>query len=76
MEQKTKSILKGVAAFVVGGVLVALGISVWMDGGTGFGGGLAAAGILLVVAWFSSAMEKRKKSRKAPPGDHPKAEKE
>jgi hypothetical protein len=76
MEQKTKSILKGVAVFVVGGALVALGVGVWMDGGTGFGGGLAAAGILLVVAWFSSAIEKRKKSRKAEPEDHPKGEKE
>ena len=76
MEQKTKSILKGVAAFVVGGVLVALGVGVWMDGGTGFGSGLAAAGILLVVAWFSSAMEKRKKSRKAQQEDHPKGDKQ
>jgi hypothetical protein len=76
MEQKTKSILKGVGAFVVGGVLVALGVAVWMDGNTGFGGGLAAAGILLVVAWFSSAMEKRKKSRKTQPGDRPTGEKE
>jgi hypothetical protein len=75
MEQKTKSILKGVAVFVVGGVLVAIGVSVWMDGGTGFGGGLAAAGILLVVAWLSSAMEKRKKSRKTQSEDHPKGEK-
>jgi hypothetical protein len=72
IEQKTKSILKGVAVFVVGGVLVTLGVAVWMDGGIGFGGGLAAAGILLVVAWFSSAMEKRKKSRKTQPEDHPK----
>jgi hypothetical protein len=76
MEQKTKSILKGVAAFVVAGVLVALGAGVWMDGGTGFGGGLAAAGILLVVAWFSSAMEKRKKARKTQPENHPTGEKE
>jgi len=75
MEQKTKSILKGVAVFVVGGVLVAIGVSVWMDGGTGFGGGLAAAGILLVVAWLSSAMENRKKSRKTQSEDHPKGEK-
>jgi hypothetical protein len=72
IEQKTKPILKGVGAFVVGGVLVTLGVAVWMDGNTGFGGGLAAAGILLVVAWFSSAMEKRKKSRKAQPENHPK----
>jgi hypothetical protein len=76
MEQKTKSVLKGVAAFVVGGVLVTLGVAVWMDGGIGFGGGLAAAGILLVVAWFSSAMEKRKKSRQTQPGDHPTGDKE
>ena len=76
MEQKTKSILKGVAVFVVGGVLVALGVGVWMDGGTGFGGGLAAAGILLVVAWFSNAMEKRKKSRKAQPEEPSTGEKE
>jgi hypothetical protein len=75
MERRAKSILTGVAVFVVGGVLVALGVSVWMDGGTGFGGGLAAAGILLVVAWFSSAMEKRKKSRKTQSEDHPKGEK-
>jgi hypothetical protein len=74
MEQKTKSILKGVAAFVVGGVLVTLGVAVWMDGGIGFGGGLAAAGILLVVAWFSSAMEKRKKSRKTQPEEPSKGE--
>jgi len=76
MEQKTKSVLKGVAVFVAGGVLVALGVSVWMDGGTGFGGGLAAAGILLVVAWFSNAMEKRKKSRKAQAEDHQEGEKQ
>ena len=76
MEQKTKSILKGVAVFVVGGVLVALGVSVWMDGGTGFGSVLAAAGILLVVAWFSSVMEKRKKSRKTQSEDHPKGDKQ
>jgi hypothetical protein len=72
MERRAKSILTGVAVFVVGGVLVTLGVAVWMDGGIGFGGGLAAAGILLVVAWFSTAMEKRKKSRKAQPENHPK----
>jgi hypothetical protein len=72
MEQKTKSILKGVAVFVVGGVLVALGVSVWMDGGTGFGGGLGAAGILIVVAWFSNALQNRKKARKTQSEDHPK----
>jgi hypothetical protein len=47
-----------------------------MDGGTGFGSVLAAAGILLVVAWFSNAMEKRKKSRKTQPEDHPKGERQ
>lgn len=76
MEQKTKSILKGVAVFVVGGVLVALGVGVWMDGGTGFGSVLAAAGILLVVAWFSNAMEKRKKSRKTRAEDRQEGEKQ
>jgi hypothetical protein len=76
MERRAKSILTGVAVFVVGGVLVTLGVAVWMDGNTGFGGGLAAAGILLIVAWFSSAMERRKRSRKTQPEDHPTGEKE
>ncbi len=76
MERRAKSILTGIAVVVVGGVLVALGVGVWMDGGTGFGSVLAAAGILLVVAWFSNAIEKRKKSRKAQQEDHPKGDKQ
>jgi hypothetical protein len=76
IEQKTKSILKGVGAFVVGGVLVTLGVAVWMDGNTGFGGGLGAVGILIVVAWLSSALQNRKKSRETQAEDHQEGEKQ
>jgi hypothetical protein len=75
MEQKAKSILRGVAVVVVGGVLVAVGVGVWMDGNTGFGGGLGAAGILIVVAWLSNALQNRKKSRKTEPEDQQKEDK-
>ncbi len=75
MEQKAKSILKGVAVVVVGGVLVAVGVGVWMDGNTGFGGAVGAVGILIVIAWLSSALQNRKKSRKTQPEDQQKGEK-
>ncbi len=75
MERRAKSVLTGVAVVVVGGVLVAVGVGVWMDGNTGFGGGLGAAGILIVVAWLSNALQNRKKSRKTEPEDQRKGEK-
>ena len=75
MERRAKSILSGIAVVVVGGVLVAVGVSVWMDGSAGFGGGLGAAGILIVVAWLSNALQNRKKSRKTQPEDQRKGEK-
>jgi hypothetical protein len=47
-----------------------------MDGNTGFGGGLGAVGILIVVAWLSSALQNRKKARKTQPDDQQKGEKQ
>jgi hypothetical protein len=75
MERRAKSILTGVAVVVVGGVLVAVGVGVWMDGNTGFATGLGAVGILIIVAWLSNALQNRKKSRKTQSEDQQKEDK-
>jgi hypothetical protein len=65
MEKRAKGILKGLAATIIGAGLAFLGVCVWIDGNTGFGAGLIAVGAVIIIAWFSSVVDARKKARKA-----------
>jgi len=65
MEKKTKGIVTGLIVVVVGAGLAFLGVCIWIDGSTGFGGGVIAVGLLIIVAWISSVVDRRRKAKRA-----------
>ena len=65
MEKKTKAVVAGVLAVVIGAGLAFLGVCIWIDGNTGFGGAAIAVGALIVIAWISSVVDRHRKAKKA-----------
>jgi len=64
MEKKTKGIVAGLIAVIVGAGLAFVGVCIWIDGNTGFGGAAIAIGALIVIAWISSVVDRRRKAKK------------
>ncbi len=74
MEQRTKGSLTSAGIYLVGTLLVAIGVAVWLDGNTTFGGTLGVFGILCVISRFGYMRQERKK--KSPHEAHPEAREE
>jgi hypothetical protein len=74
MEQKTRAFLTSAAIFPIGLLLVGIGVSVWVDGNTTFGGALGFLGIFCTILRLGYTKEQRKK--KAAREAHPEAQEE
>jgi uncharacterized membrane protein YczE len=72
MERKAKAFLTSTVIYLVGLLLVAIGVAVWLDGNTTFGGTLGLFGILCIAFRFSYTRQERKK--KAARESHPEGE--
>jgi hypothetical protein len=65
MERKGKRVVASLIAVLVGAALVAVGVWVWMDGNTGFGAAAIVIGAMILLGWFGSAIDRRRKAKKA-----------
>lgn len=64
MEKRTKGIVAGLIAIVVGGGLAFLGVCIWIDGNIGFGAGVITVGVIILLGWISSVVDRRRKAKK------------